>query len=278
MPRDDRVLLLTRIIAAAVIFILVLAVLSLYLLPDTTDQNFAWTIKPRMMAMAIGAGYLMGAYFFARVLTARRWHRVAGGYLSITAFTIAMALATILHWERFHQGDWHFVLWAVVYGLTPFLVPLVWWRNQRTDTRVPEADDYTLPQLLRSVAGIVGVAALLAAVLVFLQPERAISLWPWSLTPLTARVLAGWMMLPAIGGLYLMREPRWSASRVLFEAVTVGAAFFLIALIVSWSDLSPTNLLRWGMALGTALTVVFVPVAIVAFDRRRRPTLARTHR
>src|SRR5579864_6352301 len=93
---DDHVLLLTRLVPAFIIPVLILAVLALYLNPGQTAQNFAWTIRPRMTAMAMGAGYLMGVYFFVRVLTTSRWHRVASGFLPITAFTTAMALATVL--------------------------------------------------------------------------------------------------------------------------------------------------------------------------------------
>src|SRR5713226_1610286 len=118
--RDDRILPATRVVAAGVIFILMLAVLALYLNPDLTDQNFAWTIRPRMMPMMMGAGYLMGAYFFARVLTGRHWHESSGGFIPITAFTIFMALATILHLEKFHQGTFTAALWMVVYAITPF--------------------------------------------------------------------------------------------------------------------------------------------------------------
>src|SRR5438034_4272681 len=127
LVRDDRVLPLTRLVALGVILILLLAVLSLYLFPDFTDQNFAWTILPRMTAMAMGAGYLMGAYFFARVLTGSRWHHFAAGYLPITAFTIGIALATILHLERFHQGQFNASLWELLYSITPFLVPCIWY-------------------------------------------------------------------------------------------------------------------------------------------------------
>ncbi len=267
--RDDRVLMFTRVVAVGVVAILLLAVLALYLFPDFTDQNFAWTIKPRMMAMAIGAGYLMGAYYFARVLTVRRWHHVAAGFLAITAFTIGMAAATIVHWDRFHPGDWHFYLWAVTYAITPLLVPFIWWRNQRYDPGVPEANDLEVPRILRMVAGLAGVGGLIAGVLIFVQPQLAKSIWPWSLTDLTARILAGWLMLPAIGGLYLSRESRWSAWRVLFETVTVGALFFMIALFFSWSDLSQTNLLTWVVLLGLVGTIVALPVAIMFFERRR---------
>lgn len=274
--RDDRVLLATRIVAAGVIAILILAVIALYLHPDETDQYFAWTIKQRMTAMAIGAGYLMGAYFFARVLTSSRWHRVAAGFLPLTAFTIGMALATILHWDKFHQGQWNALLWAIVYALTPFLVPFIWWRNQRTDPQTPEANDLTVPQTVRTAALVVGIAIALAGVLVFVQPELAKNVWPWTLTDLTARVLAGWLMLPAIGGLYLMREPRWSAWRVLLETASVGALFFLIAMIVAWSDWSQTNPLTWITALLIVGAVLGAPTLILIVERQRRTAVART--
>ncbi len=276
MSKDDRVLPLTRIVAIGVILILLLAVLALYLFPDFTDQNFAWTIKPRMMAMAIGAGYLMGAFFFARVLTTSHWHHVSAGFLPITAFTVGMALATILHVDRFHQGDYHFYLWAVTYAITPFLVPFIWWSNQRYDPGVPEPNDVVVPQWIRTTVLLVGIVVALAAVVVFIDPQTAINLWPWALTPLTARILAGWMMLPAIGGFALMRESRWSGYRTLMETATVGALFFLIAMFFSWNDFSQSNPLTWIMALAIAATVVDVPTLIVLVERRRRPMMART--
>jgi hypothetical protein len=270
--RDDRLLPLTRAVAAAIIVILILAVFALYLNPDQTDQNFAWTIKPRMMAMAIGAGYLMGAYFFARVLTAGRWHRVAAGFLPITAFTIGMALATIMHWDRFHQTQWPALAWAGIYALTPFLVPAIWWLNQRTDPRVLEVDDLVVPKPARWITATVGAGMVAGGVLVFVQPELAIRVWPWSLTPLTARVLAGWFMLPAVGGLYLAREPRWSGWRILVETVTVFCAFFLIAAVISWGDWSQTGAQTWGLVLMMVAVLLLGPALYVYFEMKRKRT------
>ncbi len=128
--RDDHITLETRIIGASVILALLLAFLALYVVPDHTDQNFAWTILPRTSAILLGAGYTAGAYFFARVVTERRWHRVRAGFPAITAFTVCMLAATLLHWSRFHQGALPFYLWFIIYLLTPFVVPWLWWRNQ----------------------------------------------------------------------------------------------------------------------------------------------------
>ena len=268
--RDDQILTATRVVAAGIIFILLLAVYALYLNPDATDQNFAWTIKPRMMPMMMGAGYLMGAYFFARVLTARQWHRAAAGYLPITAFTIFMAAATVLHLDRFHQGSLAAALWMIIYVITPFLVPYLWWRNQRTDSGAPEPNDIVVPRAARLAALAIGIVITLIGVVIFIWPDIAIRSWPWTLTPLTARVLAGWMMLPAVGGLYLQHESRWSAWRLLLESITVGSLFFAIAMVFAWSDWSTSNPLTYLFALVTVGVVVVVPAAYFVIESRRK--------
>src|SRR5262245_52819489 len=79
---DDRILPLTRVVAAVVIGILGLAWITLFLFPSETDHRFAWTIDSRMTAMLMGAGYGSAIYFFVRVLTERRWHRVTLGFLA----------------------------------------------------------------------------------------------------------------------------------------------------------------------------------------------------
>lgn len=250
-PHDDRVLALTRVAAAGVIIILVLAVWVLYLYPETTNRNFAWTITPTLTPLAMGAGYIMGIYFFLRVLTSRHWHQVAGGYLPITAFTVFMALATILHLDRFHSGAWSFVLWSVIYAITPFLVPFLWWRNQKTDSGIAAPGDRMVPDGIRRAAAIVGGAVILAALIAFVFPGLAIAVFPWKLTPLTSRVVAGWAMLPGVGGLTLSRERRWSTWQVVLEAFMVGLVFFALALPRAWNDLTPG-------APGTWILLAFV--------------------
>jgi hypothetical protein len=276
VAEGDRVLLLTRVVAACIIPILLLAVLALYLHPSQTAQNFAWTIRPRMTAMAMGAGYLMGAYFFASVLTTSHWHRVAAGFLPITAFTSAMGLATILHLDRFHTGQWNAILWEVLYAITPFLVFFTWLLNRRTDPGMPETTDAAVPGFMRQAVAVVGAVMLLAAVVIFVRPQVAIRIWPWSLTPLTARVVAGWLLLPAVAGIYLWREPRWSSWRVPLESVAVACVFILVATVIAWDDWRPSNPLTVLFVAGIVGALVFIPPTYLFFERRTRATVART--
>jgi hypothetical protein len=80
---DDRVLPLTRGIAAAIVPFLVVAFVVLYLWPGDTDRLFAWPIRPTMTAMVLGSAYLGGAYFFVCAARARSWHAVKAGFVPV---------------------------------------------------------------------------------------------------------------------------------------------------------------------------------------------------
>jgi hypothetical protein len=272
---DDRILPITRAAGLFVIIILAFAVLALYFFPDRTSENFAWTIKPSLSALAIGAGYIMGIYFFVRVVSGTRWHHVAIGFLPITAFTIFMLVSTFVHWDRFNQGSLPFLLWTAIYILTPVLVPFLWFNNRGTDPGTPEADDVPVPNILRTLVGIMGVVIILLALAVFSFPDLAIRFFPWKLTPLMARVFAGWAMLPGVGGIMLSRETRWSGLRVIFEAAIVGILFFLLALPRAWSDLDSSSPVTWGfLALIIAAVLGMILFYLYMQMRRARVRLA----
>jgi hypothetical protein len=92
--RDDRILPETRWLSAFIVPFLFVAFVMLYIFPGHTDRLFAWTIRPDMTPLIMGAGYISGSYFFVHAFFARRWHTVHLGFLPITAFTIFMAIAT----------------------------------------------------------------------------------------------------------------------------------------------------------------------------------------
>ena len=264
---DDRVLPFTQIIAASVVVVLLLAFLALYIEPDHTDVNFAWTIQPRTSAILIGAGYTAGAYFFIRLLTDRRWHRVQAGFLPITAFTICMLAATVLHWSRFHQEAIQFILWTGIYILTPFVVPLVWWLNRRTALTGLEEKDLRFREPVRRALQVLAGAGILAFLVVFAQPSILISLAAWKLTPLTARVFAGWSILTFSTVLSIGIDGRWSATRILMESAMVGLLLTLLGLPRIWSDLNPANPMTYAFVGGVVGTLLVFLTIHVRLDR-----------
>ena len=268
---DDRILPFTRIISGSVILVLLLAFLALYIYPDHTDIDFAWTILPRTSAILIGAGYTAGAYFFARLIMEKKWHRVQAGFLPITAFTICMLAATLLHWSRFHQGTLNFYLWTIIYILTPFLVPFVWWRNQAAESPDLEENDVRFSSFVRWGLGIIAIVGVLAFLVVFVRPSILISLAPWKLTELTARIFAGWSILTFSTVLSIARDGRWSATRILMESAMVGVVLTLLGLPRMWNDFDQTNFMTYAFAAGIVLTLIVFIIIHLRLDKFGQP-------
>lgn len=270
---DDRIYPLTRLIAALVTPVLLLAFVILYLYPELSAERFAWEIKPKMTAAFMGAGYLGGAWLFTNAIFGRRWHRVAPGFLPVTTFTIAMLLATILHWSRFDLRHFPFELWLGLYVVTPFLVPWLWWRNRRVDRGTFEAEDPPVPGTARWGLGLLGAGILIFGLAGFIAPTRLIALWPWTLTPLTARVLSGWFGLLGMGGLMISRERRWSAWRVGLQSIALWHALVVAAALRNQSDF-PGGV--WNWYLLSVAAVLIGMLVLYVYMERRGPTSERS--
>jgi hypothetical protein len=267
-PRDDRVQPLTRVVAAVVIAILVLAWIVLFVFPTDTDHRFAWTIPSTMTAMLMGAGYGSALYFFVRVLTERRWHRVALGFLPTTVFTWMMLGATFLHWEKFRHGSAPFLLWFWVYLITPVVVPGVWLLNRGHDPGTPEEGDATFPRWIRGAMVVAGAIMCAIAAWMYLLPSSAVSAWPWALTPLTARAVASFVALPGVAWLAMASDERWSGARVVLGTIAIGLVLLLVAVGRAWSEFDHSSPLSYLYVAGVAGTLVTIG-ALSGWMRRR---------
>ena len=267
---DDRILGSTRVVAVLIIPFLVVAFVILYLLPDMTDQLFAWTIMPRMSALLMGAGYASGVYFFSRVVRAARWHWIGRAFLPLTLFVAWLELVTFLHWDRFHHGHIAFVVWTGIYTLTPLVLPILWLRNRRADPRTLDRGDVIVPFGVRAVMGLVGALELAVAIGMFLLPLRAIALWPWMLTPASARAIGGWFALHGGVGLALAGESRWSGMRIMLHTQMIALALILVAVARAWSEFNATNPLTWVFVSGTSAWLVVLGAVHIGLDARRK--------
>lgn len=266
--RDDRIFLSTRVVAALVVPFLVVAFIILYLFPETSGERFAWQIMPNMTAAFMGAGYLGGSWLFLNAVIGHRWHRVATGFLPVAAFTAVMLLATILHWDRFDPSHVPFILWLVLYAVTPFLLPLLWWRNRVTDPGTPEPSDAVVPPIARQVMGVLAVALLLFAAAALLFPDFVAGLWPWQLSLLTTRILGGWFVLLGVAGLIIARDSRWTTWRIGLESIAVWHVLVLVAAFRNPADF-PGGLLNWYL-ISVAVVIVAMIVLYVMMERERR--------
>src|SRR5947209_8543574 len=251
LRQDDRVLPEVRWASLIVFFVLVPALIVLWGEPSQTRDLWAWTIAPRLTPIFLGAGYGAGAYFFWRTYTARRWHPSSAGVFSAAVFAALMLIATIIHWDRFNHGDAPvlaavaFYGWVGIYVVSPFVVMWLWLRNQRTDPRRPEVPDVIVPWRVRRGAQLFAAGAIVVAAVFFLSPSTASGIWPWHLTPLTARVLASFTAQVGVGALMLSLDQRWSAWRLLIQTFFVATALLLIGAGRAWGNFDQGNPLTW---------------------------------
>ena len=235
--QDGRILPATHWASLVVFAILVPALVILWGLPDRTADAWAWTIKPELTPIFLGAGYGAGAYFFWRTFRAERFHPSAAGVFGAAFFATLMLIATILHWDRFNHGDAPligaivFYGWVGVYIVSPAAVLALWWLNRRTDPGVPVPGEAIVPTNVRRAAQVFAAGALAAAVIFFLVPDVAIDVWPWDLTPLTSRVLGSFTAQVGVGALLLSFDRRWSAWKLLVQTFFVATALLLVGAI-----------------------------------------------
>ena len=267
--RDGQVLPITRWVARFIIPFLAAAFLVLYGLPGQTTTYFAWTIRPEMTPILMGAGYGAGVYFFYRVSTVDEWHTVAPVFLGIATFTWLMAIATVLHWGNFNHGHFTFDLWVFLYAVTPVLIPAIWALNRRTATGELTGSEPRVPRTVRVLGGGLGVLLAVSAIGLFLAPQPMIDSWPWTVSPFTARILAGWFALFGVVNGAVVLDPRWSAARILVQSQILGFTLVLIGAVRFWANFDPSNVLTWGVVGGMAVYLIAILLLYVGMETRR---------
>jgi len=267
LQTDDRILPITRIVAVIVVPFLWLAFLILFFTPDLSGERFAWTIKPHMTAMYLGAGYLGGSWLFINAIFGKRWHRIAGGFLPITTFTWFMMISTFLHWDRF-SNNLGFYLWLILYVVTPFLVPALWNYNRKTDSGEPEPNDILISPTVLWILKLISVGSLIYVVIGFVNPDFIINTWVWSLTPLTARVMCGWIALLGVGAFTMSNEKRWSGWKIPLECIAIWHLMVFVAAFMNPSDFK-TGLANWyTIAIGVMVIGIFIFYPMMEMRRR----------
>jgi hypothetical protein len=188
----------TRLLLVIFSGLTLLAFVVLFGLADATERVFAWTIKPPATAAFLGAAYAAGCVLVLLALRKGTWAALRIPFLTILVFAIVTLVATLLHLDRFHFGSdilaarYAAYFWMGVYLLVPPAMIAVLVVQERRPTPVPEP--LILPRPLAATLLVQGLLLLGVGAALFVVPAAATALWPWPLTPLTARVVAAWLL------------------------------------------------------------------------------------
>jgi hypothetical protein len=113
-----------------------------------------------------------------------------------------------------------------------------------------------MPAWLRVVMGVYGVASVFGGLVLFLAPEDLVEHWPWTITALTGRALAAWIVALGVAALQGVFEADLRRVRIGLVAFTIIGALGLLQLVRFADEVS------WDV--GGWLTVVYLGVMAVA--------------
>jgi hypothetical protein len=232
------------------------AVLAIGRDPANSATNFAWPINPVVMAAVLGAFYITSAPLFLLPLFAKRWENIRAMVLPTALFSTVQLAATFLHWDKFSIGTTPFYVWFASYLLPPpiFLAAYLW--HQRKAGSQAEPSNDPLPFWLNRLLIVCGGLLTFIAVLTFFVPGFLISIFPWQLTPLTARSLSGWLI--AVGTLMISMSRENNRTRV--RLATPMLILILPALLMQMSRFAEQ--VNWGSPI---LWIGLLLFAIVGF-------------
>lgn len=254
-----------RITALVIMPVLLAAWVILFLFPTRTEQLWAWTIRPSMSAMTMGAGYLGGVWFFCRVARASQAHQVAGGLLAATIFTTLLGVTTVVHWDRFNHDHVSFWAWAFLYFAAPPFLLVLFLADRRASSAA--ATGPHLPLWVARLMGGVGIVQLTAALVWFAVPDAFRGRTPWALTPLTSRSLASFVAFTGAFLAWALVDRRYTAMQAGIEAVTVGLAGTAVGAFIARDDFTGPASARTGYVV--ALIVVLAGLVALQVTMRR---------
>jgi hypothetical protein len=238
-----------------------IAGVQLFILTESTDRYFAWTVLPPISAAFLGAGYWSSCIL--ELLAARQplWAYARVAVPAALTFTTLTALTTFLHLNRFHFGSeelaTQIALWAwlAVYALVPPLLLLALVLQTRPPIYDPPRLD-PLPSLLRWGLFVQGLVLFVFGAALFVLPEAVSPLWPWELTPLTARAIAPWLIAIGVAAFHATVE------NDLLRVRPATVSYLLFGLLQSVALLRYPGSVQWGEP-GAWIYVAFLAVMVV---------------
>ena len=231
------------------------AILTIFLSPQDSVTNFAWPVKPDVMAATLGAFYLASAIIFILPLFARFWQSVRVMIIPTAVFSLVMLLATFIHWDKFSVGTTPFYIWFASYLLPPPIFAALFWWHQRRSAPIASQVRQPLPGGVRRFLQFNGLGTAALATLIFIVPSFLIQVGPWSITPLTARTLCGWLI-----GIGLMQA--WMAWEQDWGQVKLGTTMLMILPFALFFQLVRFGAeVQWG---NPALWVLLIDLSLTA--------------
>jgi hypothetical protein len=234
---------------------------------DDTETWFAWDIEPPLTAAFLGANFWATSLAAFLAVRSGSWERVR---LVIPAVGVLMPFtlaATLMHLDRFDFRSGIGWAWLVAYGLFPaFLAPIL--AEQRLAAeRPPERRPF--PFLRALALSLLGFGLLAEGAALFLDPAAA-RFWPWSLTPLTSRAVAAWLLAYGIAAPHAAWERDWLPCWPIAVTYT-GFGVLQLGALARWGEaVDWDEVAGWIYVGGVVAMLVLGVLAVLTVARQPR--------
>jgi hypothetical protein len=254
-----------------------LAIVTIFLDPGNTATNFAWPIKPDVMAATLGAFYAASAIIFILPLFARTWQQVRAMIIPTAIFAAAMLLATFLHWDRFSVGTRPFAVWFASYLLPPPIFAALYWWHQQRSAPVGVGIAAPLPNWARIFLRANGAIVAGLALVLFVVPALLQQAGPWSFTPLTVRTLCGWLLGVGLMQLWMSWEGDWQRIKLATSMLILLPVMLVFQLLRFSGEVQWSNIALWALLadvmLGAGVLLALWGMALLG-ERRGSPAIS----
>ena len=271
-----------RVLLGAFAVLTALATIALFVLAERTVDTFAWTIQPPLTAAFVGAGYAAGFLLVVLSLRRRTWSDVRVPVLTIFVFVVLTLVATLIHINKLHFDDdfgglawlakaaaW---FWLAVYVVVPVAMLVLIVAQERYPGVDPPAR-HPVPAALRVALAVESAVLLVVGALLFIEPTTTTIVWPWDLTPFTARVVAAWLLAFGLATALAAVAGDLERLRTATVAYTAFGALVLVA-VARFPDT-----MQWGDPAAWVFMATTAAVVLTgAAGWRLAPTPAGRHR
>jgi hypothetical protein len=102
----------------------------------------------------------------------------------------------------------------------------------------------------------------------FVRPAWLIDLWQWTLSPLTARIMSGWLALMGVGGIVISTDARWSAWKVGLQSIGLWHLLVIVAAFIRRDDFA-NGLVNWYLVSVFVVLAGMVLLYVMMEGKRR---------
>ncbi len=204
----------------------------LFPLAQETDRFFSWTIQPPLTAAFLGAAYWAAFVLIGWSATRATWEEVVPALVPVSVIAVGLLAATLIHLDKFDLDSLFGWFWLTVYCTVPLALAFLVRQQLAVPSRAGGLGTTPIPGLLRAMLGVQAVVMGAMGIVLWASPSSAETIWPWLLTPLTARAVGAFLIGFAAAAAFAALDNRVERLRGAAAAyATLGALELLAAAV-----------------------------------------------